>query len=67
MWGLSGNNNGVFLRGEVLTWVGDKLLTACLELGSRDNMSVLIMVFPASGLAYTPMSLLSTLLLESEA
>jgi serine/threonine protein phosphatase PrpC len=46
-------------RGEVLAWVGDKLLTACLDAGSRDNMSVLIMAFPASGLAIvTPSSAL---------
>ena len=52
---------------KVLARVGDKLLTTCLEAGSRDNMSVLIVVFPASGLAYTPTSLLSTSLSESEA
>ena len=47
--------------------MGDELLTACLEAGLRDIMSVLIMAFPALGLAYMSMSLLSTLLLESEA
>ena len=67
MRGSSGNNDGVFLRGEVLVQVGDKLLTACLEAGSRDIMSVLIVTFPALGLAYTPTSLSITLLLESEA
>ena len=38
--------------GEVLASVGDDLLAACLEAGSRDNMSVLIVAFPASGLAH---------------
>ncbi len=45
--------------------MGDKLLTVCLDAGSRDNMSVLIVAFPASGLAFMP--LLSTSLLESVA
>ncbi len=46
-----------FPQGEVLAQVGDELLTACLDAGSRDNMSVLIMAFPASGLAImTPSS-----------
>ena len=45
-----------FPRGEVLARVGDELLTACLKAGSRDNMSVLIVAFPASGLASTPLS-----------
>ncbi len=67
MRGSSGDDDGIFLRGEVLAWVGDKLLTACLETGSRDNMSVLILVFPVLGLAYTPTSLSSTSLSESEA
>ncbi len=57
--GLSGNNNGLFLWGEVLPPGGGKLLNACLEAGSRDNMSVLIVAFPASGLAYTPTPLSS--------
>ena len=47
--------------------MGDKLLTPCLEAGLRDNMSVLIVVFPVSRLAYTPTSLSSTSLMESEA
>ncbi len=43
----------------MLAHVGDKLLTACLDSGSRDNMPVLIMAFPASGLAVvTPLSAL---------
>lgn len=37
---------------EVLASVGDDLLAACLEAGSRDNMSVLIVAFPASGQAH---------------
>ena len=45
-----------FPRGEVLARVGDELLTACLKAGSRDNMSVLILAFPASGLASMPLS-----------
>ena len=65
--GLSGNNNGLFLWGEVLPPGGGKLLNACLEAGSRDNMSVLIVAFPASGLAYTPTLLPSNSLLESAA
>jgi hypothetical protein len=65
--GSSGVDDGVFLRGEVLARVGDELLTACLEAGSRDNMLVLIVAFPALGLTYTPTSLSSTSLLESEA
>ena len=54
-----------FPRGEVLAWVGEELLTACLKAKSRDNMSVLIMAFPASGMASTPLS--STAFLESAA
>ena len=66
--GSSGDDDdGVFLRGEVLARVGDELLAACLEAGSRDNMSVLIVAFPASGLACTPTPLSSTSLTESEA
>ena len=42
------NNNTV--QGEVLARVGDDLLALCLEKKSRDNMSVLIVAFPASGL-----------------
>ena len=61
------DDDGVFLRGEVLAWVGDKLLTACLEARLRDNMSVLIVAFPALGLTYTLTSLSSTSLSESEA
>jgi hypothetical protein len=52
-------------RGEVLARVGDKLLTACLDAGSRDDMSVLMMAFPALGLAFVPLS--TTSLLESAA
>lgn len=33
--------------GEVLASVGDDLLAVCLDAGSRDNMSVLIVAFPA--------------------
>jgi hypothetical protein len=58
-------NDDKFPWGEVLVWVGDKLLTTCLDTGSRDNMSVLIVAFPASGMAFTPP--LSTPLLESAA
>jgi hypothetical protein len=65
--GSSGDDTGLFLWGEVLAGVGDKLMTTCLEAGSRDNLSVLIVACPASGLAYTPTSLSSTLLSESEA
>ena len=67
MRGSSGDDDGVFLWGEVLAQVGDKLLIACPEAGLRDNMSVLTVALPALGLAYTPTSLSSTLLLESEA
>mmetsp|Transcript_18381 Transcript_18381/g.29930 ORF Transcript_18381/g.29930 Transcript_18381/m.29930 type:complete len:1041 (+) Transcript_18381:313-3435(+) len=42
------NNNSV--QGEVLARVGDDLLAECLRKGSRDNMSVLIVALPASGL-----------------
>ncbi len=49
MRGSSGNDDGIFLRGEVLARVGDKLLTTCLEAGSRDNMSVLIVAFLCIG------------------
>ncbi len=39
--------------------MGDKLSTGCLNAGSRDNMSVLIVAFLASGLAImTPLSAL---------
>ncbi len=61
---LSNKNNkdNKFPWEEVLVRVGDKLLTACLNAGSRDNMSVLIMAFLASGLAVV--TFLSALLLE---
>lgn len=39
------------VEGEALASVGDDLLEECLEKGSRDNMSVLIVGLPASGLA----------------
>jgi serine/threonine protein phosphatase PrpC len=52
-------NNGN--RGEVLARVGDELLAACLIAGSRDNMSVLIVAFPGSGLASLPLSKTSML------
>jgi len=42
------NKNSV--QGEVLARVGDDLLAECLRKGSRDNMSVLIVALPASGL-----------------
>lgn len=48
----SGCNELLPLHGELLASVGDDLLAACLEAGSRDNMSVLIVAFPASGLAH---------------
>ena len=35
---------------DVLASVGDDLLSHCMEKGSQDNMSVLILAFPASGL-----------------
>jgi serine/threonine protein phosphatase PrpC len=54
-----------FPRGEVLARVGEELLTACLKAGLRDNMSVLIVAFPASGMASAPLS--STSFLESAA
>ena len=38
------------VQGEVLAQVGDDLLAECLRKGSRDNMSVLIVALPASGL-----------------
>jgi len=50
------NNVSEFPRGEVLARVGDELLAACLNAGSRDNMSVLIVAFPASGLSSAPLS-----------
>ena len=59
------NDDKEFPRGEVLARVGEKLLTVCLKAGSRDNMSVLIVAFPASGLASTPLS--STSFSESAA
>ena len=37
---------------DVLARVGDELLTECLEKGSTDNMSVLIVALPASGLSF---------------
>ncbi|KAL3771318.1 hypothetical protein ACHAWU_005786 [Discostella pseudostelligera] len=46
--GDSSNNNTV--EGEVLARVGDDLLELCLDKGSEDNMSALIVAFPASGL-----------------
>ncbi len=59
------NNDEEFPWGEVLAWVGDKLLTACLDAGSRDNMSVLIVAFLASGLTVTtPLSALLSELAE---
>ena len=38
------------VKGEVLARVGDDLLAACLDKGSEDNMSVLIVALPASGI-----------------
>ena len=38
------------VKDEVLARVGDDLLTACLDKGSEDNMSVLIVALPASGI-----------------
>jgi serine/threonine protein phosphatase PrpC len=49
------NNDNKFLWGEVLARVGDKLLTMCLDAGSRDNISVLIVAFPALGMAFAPL------------
>jgi hypothetical protein len=46
--------------GEVLASVGDDLLAICLDAGSRDNMSVLIVAFPASGLAHVDLPLCVT-------
>jgi len=37
---------------DVLASVGDGLLAECLEKGSTDNMSVLIVALPASGLSF---------------
>ena len=62
-----GANNGD--RGEVLARVGDELLAACLNAGSRDNMSVLIVAFPGSGLTSRPLaktSMLETAALKRE-
>jgi serine/threonine protein phosphatase PrpC len=42
------SNNTV--EGEVLARVGDDLLQLCVVKNSRDNMSALIVAFPASGL-----------------
>ncbi|KAL7428681.1 hypothetical protein ACHAXH_000872 [Discostella pseudostelligera] len=42
------SNNKV--EGEVLARVGDDLLQLCVDKNSRDNMSALIVAFPASGL-----------------
>jgi hypothetical protein len=41
---------------------GQTILTACLSAGSRDNTSVLIVAFPALGLAFVTLSI--TLLSE---
>ena len=38
------------VEGEVLAKVGDDLLAKCLDKNSRDNMSVLIVALPASGI-----------------
>lgn len=38
------------VEGEVLAKVGDDLLAKCLDKKSRDNMSVLIVALPASGI-----------------
>jgi hypothetical protein len=60
---LSDNDdNDEFPWGEVLAWVGDKLLTSMPQRWIEDNMPVLIVAFLASGLAFAP--LLSTLLSE---
>jgi len=40
------DQNGPSLSAEVLPEVGDELLNHCLELGSSDNMSVLIVALP---------------------
>jgi serine/threonine protein phosphatase PrpC len=36
-------------KDDILAKVGDDLLDHCLDKGSTDNMSVLILSFPASG------------------
>ena len=41
------------VEGEVLAKVGDDLLAKCLDKNSRDNMSVLIIALPASGIVVT--------------
>ena len=38
------------VEGEVLAKVGDDLVAKCLDKNSRDNMSVLIVALPASGI-----------------
>ena len=44
------------VQGEVLARVGDDLLAACLDKGSEDNMSVLIVALPASGITISSLS-----------
>jgi serine/threonine protein phosphatase PrpC len=41
------NENGISISAEILPEVGDDLLKHCLELGSSDNMSVLIVALPS--------------------
>ena len=50
-------NTNNLLRGKVLAQVGDDLTAECLKRGSRDNMSVLIVAFSASGLNSSALSL----------
>jgi serine/threonine protein phosphatase PrpC len=51
----SSTNN--LAHGEVLARVGDDLVKSCLAKESRDNMSVLIVALPASGLNSSALSL----------
>lgn len=54
---INTKNNKNTVQGEVLARVGDDLLALCLDKKSRDNMSVLIVAFPASGLTTSESSL----------
>ena len=57
---LNDSSTNNLAQGEVLARVGDDLLKLCLAKGSRDNMSVLIVALPASGLNSSALSSATT-------
>ena len=55
-WTDEGVVEGSKIEDGLLARVGDELLRECLDRGSEDNMSVLIVALPGSGLVPVPSS-----------